>query len=61
MNFQPRRGEDDVHARFRQSARPVDVGLFVEASLELNHHGHFLAVVRCVDHRIDDAESFATR
>ncbi|SAJ29516.1 Uncharacterised protein [Enterobacter cloacae] len=58
VNFQPWRGEDDVYARFRQSARPVDVGLLVEASLELNHHGHFLAVVRRVDHRIDDTGIF---
>ena len=43
---------------FRQTARPVNVCLFVEACLQLNHHGHFFAVVRRMDHRIDDAGIF---
>ena len=58
MNFQPRGGEDNVYTRFRQTARPVDIGLFVETCLQLNHHGHFFAVVRGVDHRVDDAGVF---
>ena len=58
MNFQPRRGEDDVHTGFRQTARPVNVGLFVEACLQLNHHGDFFGVVRRMDHRVDDAGIF---
>ena len=36
----------------------MNVRLFVEAGLQLNHHGHFFAVVRGVDHRIDDAGIF---
>ena len=33
VNFQPRRGEDDMYARFGEPLRPVNVGLFIEARL----------------------------
>ncbi|MNN70630.1 hypothetical protein D3C81_1864990 [compost metagenome] len=58
VNFQPRRREDNVHTGFRQTARPVNVCLFVETRLQLNDHRHFFAVVRGVNHRIDNARVF---
>lgn len=42
MDFQARRGEDNVDARFRQAFRPVNVGLFVKTRLQLHHYGDFL-------------------
>ena len=58
MDFQPRRREDNLHTGFGQTLRPVDVSLFIETRLQLNHHGHFLAVMGGVDHGVDDARVF---
>ena len=54
VDLQPRRREDNVYAGFCQTFGPVNIGLFVEASLQFNHHGHFFTVVGGVDHRIDN-------
>ncbi|MNV09042.1 hypothetical protein D3C71_995280 [compost metagenome] len=58
VNFQARRGEDDVYTGFRQTTSPVDVRFFVETGLQLNHYRHFFTVVGSVNHRIYDARVF---
>ena len=58
MNFQARRGEDDVNACLGKTLGPMNVGFFIKASLQLHHHGDFLTVVRSMDHRINDARVF---
>ena len=58
MNFQPWRGEDDVNPRFGKALSPMNIGLFIEACLQFHHHGHFFAVMRGMDHRVDDARIF---
>ena len=37
-----------------QTARQLQVGLFVETRPPLDHHGHFLAVTGGIDQRVDD-------
>ena len=37
----------DVHADIFELCRPGDIGLFVEARHEFEHHGDFLALLRC--------------
>ncbi len=58
VDLQPRGREDHVYARFGQTARPVNVGLFIEACLQLYHHGDFLPVMGGMNHRIDNAGVF---
>ena len=58
VDLQTRRGEDHVDPRFRQAFRPVNVSLFIEACLQLHHHGDFFTVMGGVDHRVNDARIF---
>ena len=58
MNFQTRRGEDDVNARFGQALGPMNVGFFIKARLQFHYHGDFFTVMRGMDHRVDDARVF---
>ncbi len=43
-----------MDARLLQATGPADVGLFVEAGLELDEDGHLLAPLGRLDQRIDD-------
>ena len=42
MRFQADDAVKNLHARFLQISRPANVGGFVEARLQLDHHGDFL-------------------
>ena len=42
----------DVHACLLHAARPLDVGLFVEARLQLDDDGDLLALLRRFDQRV---------
>ena len=48
---------EDLHAGIFQSARPADVGGFVEAGLQLDHRRDFFAGGR-IDESVDDAAIF---
>src|SRR4029450_2634331 len=45
---------DDMTASTLQGLRPFDVGLLVEASLDLDDHHDLLARLAGVDQRVDD-------
>ena len=45
---------DHVHARLLKFARPPDVGLLIEAGLDLDHRHHLLAGLGGGDQRPDD-------
>jgi hypothetical protein len=53
--------EDHLHAGALEVARPADVGLLVEARLQLDQRGDRLAGLRRLDQRLDDRESFEVR
>ena len=46
--------EHDLHAGALEIARPADIGLFVEARLELDQRGHRFTGFRRLDQRLDD-------
>jgi hypothetical protein len=55
---------DAVHhlrAHGLQALGPVDVGLFVEAGLQLHHHQHFLAAARGLDQQVHQHRSVPVR
>ena len=54
MGLEPHHPVGHMNAGLLELARPVDVGLFVEASLELDHHRHLLAIERRVDEVLND-------
>ena len=54
MRLEPDQAVHDVHAGLFQCARPLDVGLLVEARLDLDQRDDLLARLRRVDQRVDD-------
>ena len=52
--FRPDQAVDDVAARLLELAGPADVGLLVEAGLDLDDHQHLLAGLGGVDQGVDD-------
>ena len=54
VGLEPDHPVDDVHSRFLELARPVDVRRLVEAGLDLNEREHRLACLGCGDERLDD-------
>ena len=54
MRLEADEAVDHVHARLLQCARPLDVGLFVEARLDLDERDDLLAGLGGVDERVDD-------
>ncbi|KAG1531305.1 hypothetical protein G6F50_016772 [Rhizopus delemar] len=48
-----------LHAGFLQAISQAQVGLFVEARTQLDHHGHILAVARGLDQCVDDQRILA--
>ncbi len=54
MRLEPHQPVDDVHAGLLQLARPADVGLLVEAGLDLHQRHDLLAGLGGVDQRVDD-------
>ena len=45
---------DHHRAGLLQAAGQLQVGLFVKACAQLDHHGHFLAITGGIDQRVDD-------
>ncbi len=54
VRLQPDQAVDHVAAGLLQLAGPLDVGLLVEARLDLDQDQHLLAGLRRVDQRVDD-------
>ncbi len=54
VRLQPDEPVDDVHAGLLELPRPADVGLLVEARLDLDEGEHLLAGLGRVDERLDD-------
>ena len=54
MGFESDEAVDDVHARLLELARPLDVGLFVEARLDLDERHDLLACFCSVDECVDN-------
>ena len=54
VGLEPDEAVDDVAAGLLELARPADVGLLVEAGLDLDDHQHLLAGLGGVDERLDD-------
>ena len=54
VGLEPDQAVDDVAAGLLELAGPADVGLLVEAGLDLDDHQHLLAGLGGVDERVDD-------
>ena len=54
VGLEPDQAVDDVAAGLLELAGPADVGLLVEARLDLDEHQHLLAGLGGVDERVDD-------
>ena len=54
VRLEPDQAVDDVAARLLELAGPTDVGLLVEAGLDLDEDQHLLAGLGGVDERVDD-------
>ena len=54
VRLEPDQAVDDVAAGLLELAGPADVGLLVEAGLDLDDHQHLLAGLGGVDEGVDD-------
>ena len=54
MRLELNEAVDDLHAGALEIARPADIGLFVEARLELDHRGDRFAGLGSLRQRLDD-------